>query len=69
VLPISQYHAQRAADENDPDRKQRLLELSETWASCAALIEKEAEQSIQQALELKQDAAAVSASPSNNDTD
>jgi hypothetical protein len=69
LLQISHNYAQQAAEENDPDRKQRILALSEEFASLAASREEDAEQSIQQALELKQDAAAVSASPSNSDTD
>ena len=62
---LSQIYAELAAEENDPDRKQRRLALSEKLASNAALTEKEAEETTQEALALKQDATAVSASPSN----
>ena len=62
---LSQIYAELAAEENDPDRKQRRLALSEKLASDAALTEKEAEETTQEALALKQDATAVAASPSN----
>ena len=68
-LQISQIYAEQAADENDPDRKQRLLARSEEFTSFAASTEENAEEATQQALALKQDAAAVAASLSNNDTD
>ena len=91
---MSQDSARRAAEENDPDRKQRLLELlgkvglvrsveRKKRRGCNATgsgtenktptasqrrspsNEKEAEEATQEALALKQDATAVSASLSN----